>query len=95
MPDQPVADPNPRQGGVAAEVPPVLAALRERLTLRDDEVAALIDYAVAHDVGVYDGSEWDDDAFHEWLTDEVWNHVSPSYKRVLRIQTKKGWTLDV
>ena len=77
-------------------VPPVIAALRERLKFTDEEVRALVAYASegAVDVGVFDGYEWDPDAFHEWLTEEVWAHASPSDQQVRRVQKTMGWSFD-
>jgi hypothetical protein len=75
-------------------VAPIIAAPRERLRLTDEEVVALIDLSMEEDNGVYDGYDWDEDCFDEWLTEQVWNYVSPSYKRIRRIQKEKGWTFD-
>lgn len=74
----------------SAEVHPVIASLRARLAITDEEVGQLIDLALG-DSDVMGGDEWDDDAFREWLTDEVWNHIEPGDKRIMRIQKAKGW----
>lgn len=71
----------------------IIAALRARLALTDEEVAALIEVASANS-DIMGGDEWDDDAFHDWLTDEVWNYVSPTMRRIKRVQKAAGWTFD-
>jgi hypothetical protein len=66
-----------------------LAALKARLApLSEEEVAALADRYMREE---YDGHEFDEDAFREWVREEYADAIWPGYKAVEAMTKARGW----